>query len=37
MAAIEQTLKTGPLTPDLGGKANTTELGQAIADLIAAG
>ncbi|MFE8644428.1 tartrate dehydrogenase [Sphingomonas sp. NCPPB 2930] len=37
MAAIEQTLKTGPLTPDLGGKASTTELGQAIAGLIAAG
>ena len=37
MAAIEQTLKTGPLTPDLGGTANTTELGQAIAGLIAAG
>jgi tartrate dehydrogenase/decarboxylase/D-malate dehydrogenase len=29
--AIEDVLRSGPLTPDLGGKASTTELGQAIA------
>ena len=31
MQAIESVLLAGPLTPDLGGKASTTELGQAIA------
>lgn len=36
VAAIEAALKEGPLTPDLGGTANTTELGQAIAARIAA-
>lgn len=35
VAAIEAALKEGPLTPDLGGKASTTELGQAIAARIA--
>lgn len=31
LAAIEQVLAEGPRTPDLGGKASTTEMGQAIA------
>jgi len=35
VAAIEQVLKTGPRTGDLGGAANTTEMGQAIAALLA--
>ncbi|GAB1386338.1 tartrate dehydrogenase [Melaminivora sp.] len=30
VSAIEQVLLTGPRTPDLGGKASTTEVGQAI-------
>lgn len=33
--AIEDTIKSGPRTPDLGGTANTTEVGQAIAAHIA--
>ena len=32
--AIETVLRDGPRTPDLGGSASTTELGQAIAALI---
>ena len=36
LKAIESALQEGPKTPDLGGKASTTEMGQAIADLIAA-
>jgi tartrate dehydrogenase/decarboxylase / D-malate dehydrogenase len=32
--AIERVLKDGPRTPDLGGKANTTEMGKAVADVI---
>ena len=35
VTAIERTIKAGPLTPDLGGKANTTEVGEAIAAAIA--
>ena len=35
--AIETALIEGPLTPDLGGKASTTDLGQAIAKRVAAG
>jgi tartrate dehydrogenase/decarboxylase / D-malate dehydrogenase len=35
LAAIEATLKEGPHTGDLGGKANTTEVGQAIAARLA--
>lgn len=31
LRAIETTLATGPRTPDIGGKANTTEVGKAIA------
>ena len=34
LKAIEQVLATGPRTGDLGGTANTTEMGQAIAALI---
>ena len=33
--AIEDVIKTGPKTPDLGGSASTTEVGQAIAQGIA--
>ena len=36
LAAIEATLLEGPHTGDLGGKANTTEVGQAIAAKLAA-
>lgn len=36
MQAIEHSLEQGPRTADLGGKANTTEVGQAIAALIEA-
>ena len=32
--AIEKVLAEGPRTPDLGGKANTTEMGEAIARLV---
>lgn len=35
MQAIEHSLEHGPRTADLGGTANTTEVGQAIAALIA--
>ncbi len=34
VTAIETVLRDGPRTPDLGGQANTTELGLAIAALI---
>ena len=36
VSAIEQVLEHGPRTADLGGKANTTEMGQAIAALLEA-
>jgi tartrate dehydrogenase/decarboxylase/D-malate dehydrogenase len=35
VAAIEQVLRSGPRTPDLGGTANTTQMGKAIAALVA--
>jgi tartrate dehydrogenase/decarboxylase/D-malate dehydrogenase len=35
LAAIEAVLKEGPHTGDLGGKANTTEVGKAIAERLA--
>jgi tartrate dehydrogenase/decarboxylase/D-malate dehydrogenase len=35
--AIETTLVDGPRTRDLGGKASTTEMGEAIAARVAAG
>ena len=34
LKAIEQVLVKGPLTPDLGGKASTSQVGSAIADLV---
>jgi tartrate dehydrogenase/decarboxylase / D-malate dehydrogenase len=37
LTAIETVLREGPRTRDLGGSASTTELGQAIASLVAAG
>ena len=36
VAAIEATIRSGPRTPDLGGTASTTEMGQTIAANIAA-
>lgn len=36
MQAIEQVLAEGPRTPDLGGSATTTDVGQAIAKIVAA-
>lgn len=36
LSAIEQVLAQGPRTPDLGGTASTTEMGQAIAALMTA-
>jgi tartrate dehydrogenase/decarboxylase/D-malate dehydrogenase len=35
--AIEDVLRSGPRTPDLGGSASTTELGTAIAQRVADG
>lgn len=35
LSAIEQVLAQGPRTPDLGGQASTTEMGQTIAALVA--
>jgi len=32
--AIEAVLVEGPRTPDVGGKATTTDLGKAVADVI---
>jgi tartrate dehydrogenase/decarboxylase/D-malate dehydrogenase len=37
VAAIESVLACGPRTPDLGGSASTTEMGEAIATRIAGG
>jgi tartrate dehydrogenase/decarboxylase/D-malate dehydrogenase len=37
VAAIEAVLRTGPRTPDLGGSASTSDVGQAIAAHIAQG
>ena len=34
LRAIEQQLRDGPRTPDMGGRASTTEVGQAIAAMI---
>lgn len=36
MASIEQVLKEGPRTPDLGGQATTGDVGSAVADGVAA-
>ncbi|SFE31891.1 tartrate dehydrogenase/decarboxylase / D-malate dehydrogenase, partial [Paracidovorax konjaci] len=35
VAAIEEVIRSGPRTPDLGGTANTTQVGEAIAAAIA--
>jgi tartrate dehydrogenase/decarboxylase/D-malate dehydrogenase len=35
LTAIEQVLRDGPRTPDLGGTASTTDVGKAIADAVA--
>ncbi len=37
VAAIEEVIRSGPRTPDLGGTASTTQVGQAVAALVAAG
>ncbi len=37
LRAIEQVLRDGPRTPDLGGTASTTELGKAVAQRVADG
>ena len=37
LRAIEQVLRDGPRTPDLGGSASTTEVGEALAALVAGG
>jgi len=37
LRAIEQVLRDGPRTPDLGGSANTTQMGEALAALVAGG
>jgi tartrate dehydrogenase/decarboxylase/D-malate dehydrogenase len=37
LRAIEQVLRTGPRTADLGGQADTTQMGQALARLVADG
>jgi tartrate dehydrogenase/decarboxylase/D-malate dehydrogenase len=37
LAAIEEVLRTGPRTPDLGGSARTTEVGEAIAAVVTRG
>jgi tartrate dehydrogenase/decarboxylase/D-malate dehydrogenase len=34
MRAIEHVLEHGPRTPDMGGKASTTDMGMAIADAV---
>ena len=37
VAAIEEAIKSGPRTPDLGGQASTQQVGEAIAALVAKG
>ena len=37
LRAIESVLRDGPRTPDLGGSANTQQMGQALAGLVAGG
>jgi isocitrate/isopropylmalate dehydrogenase len=37
VAAIEEVLRSGPRTPDLGGSADTTQVGAAIAALVSKG
>ena len=35
VGAIEQVLRNGPRTPDLGGGASTVEIGKAVAQALA--
>ena len=35
VTAIEEVIKSGPRTPDLGGTASTTQVGEAIAARVA--
>ncbi len=37
LRAVETVLRDGPRTPDLGGSANTTQVGEALAALVAGG
>lgn len=37
LRAIEAVLREGPRTPDLGGQADTTAVGRAIAERVATG
>ena len=37
MAAIEKVLAEGPRTPDMGGKASTSDMGKAIAEVVTRG
>ncbi len=37
LKAIETVLEAGPRTPDMGGQANTQDVGKAIAEVVAAG
>jgi tartrate dehydrogenase/decarboxylase/D-malate dehydrogenase len=37
LRAIEAVLREGPHTPDLGGQASTTQMGQAVAQRVADG
>ncbi|MEK9970422.1 MAG: isocitrate/isopropylmalate family dehydrogenase, partial [Ferrovibrio sp.] len=37
MKAIEEVLEAGPRTPDMGGQANTKDVGKAIAEAVAKG
>jgi tartrate dehydrogenase/decarboxylase/D-malate dehydrogenase len=37
LRAVESVLRDGPRTPDLGGSASTTEVGQALAARVAGG
>jgi tartrate dehydrogenase/decarboxylase/D-malate dehydrogenase len=37
LRAIEQVLREGPRTPEMGGSASTTDMGKAIAELVAGG
>jgi tartrate dehydrogenase/decarboxylase/D-malate dehydrogenase len=34
LQAVETVLRDGPRTPDLGGQASTTQMGEAIARLV---
>ena len=36
VSAVEETIKDGPRTPDLGGTASTTQVGEAVAARVSA-